>query len=286
MFASIHHALAKELHKYGIYSNLLEWTKSYTPEEWAMLGESYDLIVTKVDGLPKLLSQGIPPEKLAGVSHAEWDYLLTTQGGQAPEFYSQIRKFGAVSPWLVEKSAELGIPRVPDLVTLGVFFDVFHSQPKESLSVLGYAGARDTKDFRGNDIKRGKLVYESLPQGVELHEHQFYNWMCMPAYYPRLDAVAITSSQEGAGLPSMEAACAGRLVLSTLVGVFREHGPRGGGIVLPLEENELKTSLYDYLSFYRDNPEVYRRKCREIQEYARENYDWSKHIEAWVRFLS
>ena len=113
--------------------------------------------------------------------------------------------------------------------------------------------------------------------------------MCMPAYYNSVDAVVVSSIEESAGLPSMEAAAAGRLVLSTPVGYFTDYGPAGGGIILPLghpNESEFCSALTESLIFYQQNSDAYVQKCLEIQEFARETYDWKKHIESWVNFLS
>ena len=69
-------------------------------------------------------------------------------------------------------------------------------------------------------------------------------------------------------------------------GYFEEDGPKGGGIVLPFQESDYCQSLHDNLAYYYNNPDDYYKKCCEIQEYAREAYDWSTHIHKWVEFLS
>jgi glycosyltransferase involved in cell wall biosynthesis len=111
----------------------------------------------------------------------------------------------------------------------------------------------------------------------------------MPGYYNSIDALAVSSIEESAGLPSMEAAAAGRLVLSTPVGYFEDYGPKGGGVVLPMgypEEDQYCSALKESIEYYQKNPEAYNKKCLDIQEFARENYDWEKHILGWVNFLS
>ncbi len=286
-FATIHRGLEKELYKYGIISNLLDWTQQYSGEEFKLLNESYDLFVTMPDAVVHLNRCGIPGNKIATVAHGQWDMLLAKRDfGNG--FYDQIYKFGVVSNVLKTKSAEFGINRTPDVVSFGIHFDMFYRKPSSSLKKIGYGGARETKNFFNVEIKRGHLVKETITNvpEVNLVEHDFYNWMCMPAYYNSIDALAVSSIEESAGLPSMEAAAAGRLVLSTPVGYFEENGPRGGGILLPLEEEEYKKKLSEEIRYYTSDSEAYKKKCLEIQEFAKENYDWSRHIENWVNFLT
>jgi len=288
-FAAIHRGLEKELYKYGIIANLLDWTQNYTPDEIRLLNDSYDLFVTNPEAIVHLNRLGIPPEKLATVAHGQWDMLLARRDF-GNHFYKQIKKFGVVSNVLKTKAAEFGVERIPDVIPFGIHFDMFYRKPSEKLEKLGYGGAKETKNFFDVEIKRGHLVKQTaaeIPQ-VSLVEHNFYNWMCMPGYYNSIDALAVSSIEESAGLPSMEAAAAGRLVLSTPVGYFEDYGPNGGGVVLPMgypNETEYCSALKDSIQYYTKDSEAYNKKCLDIQEFARENYDWSKHIEKWVSFL-
>jgi hypothetical protein len=286
-FATIHRGLEKELYKHGIMANSLDWTQPYSPEEFSLLNQTYDLFVTNPEAVIHLYNSGIPLEKIATVAHGQWDMLLARRDGGV-NFYNSLYKFGVVSDILKSKAREFGIARIPDVLTMGIHFDMFYRKPSDSLARIGYAGAREVNNFFGQEIKRGHLVKNTINslQGVRLIEHGFYNWMAMPAYYNSVDAIVVSSTEESAGLPSMEAAAAGRLVLSTPVGYFEQNGELGGGIVLPLEEDSFTKSLADNVKWYTSSPDAYHKKCLEIQEYARENYDWSKHIQAWVDFLS
>jgi len=286
-FAQIHYGLTKELYAYGIYANLLDWRAEVKPEEWELLNESYDLFVTNPEAVLPLAQCGIPINKIATVAHGQWDMLLAQKECGNLDFYPHLYKFGVVSNVLKTKAKEHAISsRVPDVVTFGIHFDSFYRKPSEKLTKLGYGGAKETFNFFSQEIKRANLISDVIATTpLELVQHNFYNWMAMPGYYSKIDALAVSSIEESAGLPSMEAAAAGRLILSTPVGYFEEHGPKGGGIVLPIEAEEYKKVLYQNLAYYFYNKEDYYKKCLEIQEYARENYDWSKHIESWVNFL-
>jgi len=287
-YGSIHHGLCKELYKHGILANLLDWRLEITPQEWQLLNETYDLFVTNPEAVLALANCGIPLKKIATVAHGQWDMLLAQKESNNLDFYPHLYKFGVVSNILKQKSEEFNISvRTPDVVKFGVHFDMFYRKPSDRLQNIGYGGARTTQNFFGIEIKRAHLVSSVIQQTpLKTVDHNFYNWLCMPAYYAKLDALAVSSIEESAGLPSMEAAAAGRLVLSTPVGYFEEHGPKGGGVVLPLPEEEYCKSLYENLAHFYNNPEEYKKKCIQIQDYAREHYDWSKHIEGWVNFLS
>lgn len=39
------------------------------------------------------------------------------------------------------------------------------------------------------------------------------------------------------------------------------------------------------LQHYKYNDDAYKKKCMEIQDYARENYDWSKVINEWIKLF-
>ena len=108
----------------------------------------------------------------------------------------------------------------------------------------------------------------------------------MPAYYNKIDSLIMSSLEEAGGLPAMEAAAAGKLVIGTPVGYFEENGKYGGGILVPLDELGFLNETRKNLMYYKDNPKEYKEKCEEIQNYARENYDWSKTIHSWVELFS
>lgn len=286
-FANIHHGLSKELYKFGILANLLDWTQKYTAEEFHLLNQTYDVFVTNPEAVLPLHYSGIPLNKIITVAHGQWDMLLARRdSGQ--DFYNHIKNFAVVSNILREKALEFGIPRVPVVTTFGIHFDLYCDSPHEQLKTIGYGGAKETVNFFGKEIKRGLLVRNAVAQlpTCQLLEHQFYNWMCMPAYYKTVDCVIQSSSEESAGIPMMEAAASGRLCIGTPVGYFEQHGPLGGGVVLPVDDTQFVNGLVQTLNHYQNSPDLYKIKCQQIQEYARYHYDWQYHIEHWVSLLS
>lgn len=286
-FGSIHHGLCKELYKHNIYANLLDWTQNYTSEEFELLNNTYDLFVTMPEAVLRLHYSGIPLNKIIAIAHEQWDILLAKKEANI-DFYPELHSYAVISKILVDKSLEIGISIVPKIVSAGIHFDAFYQPIHNSLKNIGYGGESKSLNFFGVDRKRGYLV-EKVVSGIEdlnLVSHKFYNHLCMPAYYNKIDALVMSSLEEAGGLPAMESASAGKLVIGTPVGYFEENGKHGGGVLVPLDELSFLNETRKNLLYYRDNPKEYREKCEEIQYYAREHYDWSKTIYAWVELFS
>ncbi len=106
----------------------------------------------------------------------------------------------------------------------------------------------------------------------------------MPDFYRTVDAVLATSVSEGAGLPVMEAAAAGRLVISTPVGHFPLKAYQGGGIIAPIEAEKFKVFTVATLKHYKEDPASFQDKCRAIQEAARK-FDWQYVIGEWIDLI-
>jgi len=287
-FGSIHHGLCKELYKHNIYANLLDWTETYTPEEFELLNNTYDLFVTMPEAVLSLhYNYGIPLNKIIAVAHGQWDILLAKQEANM-DFYPELHSYAVISEVLKNKSIEFNISVVPKVVEVGIHFDVFYQPIHNSLKNIGYGGAKETINFFGEEIKRGHLVERVISniEDLNLVSHKFYNHFCMPGYYNKIDALVMSSTEEAGGLPAMESAAAGKLIIGTPVGYFEENGKHGGGVLVPLDELGFLNETRKNLLYYRDNPNEYREKCQEIQHYAREYYDWSKTIHSWVELFS
>lgn len=285
-FGSIHHGLCKELYKHNIYANLLDEDGNYTKEEYQLLNEQYDLFITNPDKVINLHTKSnIPLNKIVAVAHGQWDILLSNH--QNGDIYPHIHSFGVISNILKSKCKEWNISVEPKVVETGIHFDLFYAKPSEQLRVLGYGGIKQTYNFYRQEIKRGHLVEKACEsiEGIQLQTSGSYNHLCMPAYYKTVDSVIMSSAEEAGGLPMLEAAAAGRLPIGTPVGFFEENASKGGGILVPLDENEFIKQTRQIILYYRDNPKEYIDKCLETQAYARDHYDWSKKIKAWVELL-
>jgi glycosyltransferase involved in cell wall biosynthesis len=287
-FGAIHKALCKELYKHDIYANILDWVKQYTLEEINLLNKRYDYFVTLPNTSEALLNNyQIDPKKIIIIAHEQTDLLITINKF-GTQYFEQFYKYGVISSILKTKSKEFGIQREPFVVKTGVHFDHFYFPVNSALKIVGYGGAKFSHNFFGIDRKRGHLVEKCVneTQGLTLREHKFYNHLCMPGYYQQIDCLIMSSLEDAGGLPTLEAAAAGKLVIGTPVGYFEECGPQGGGIVVPIDEQNFVEQTKKYLEYYRDNSTAYREKCQIIQQYAKENYDWSVRINDWIDFLT
>lgn len=284
-FGSIHYGLCKELYKNGIHADVLDWSKPYTWEEFNFLNKNYDIFITNPDAAPILEKCGISLDKIIAVGHGQWDILRAKNLFNLN--FSKLRKYSVVSEILKKKSIEFGINEIPNIVKIGIHANVYKKNIPNELKKIGYAGSKNTLNFFRKNIKRGDLVEEAVRKAgnTELIFAKNLNNLCMPSYYDSVDCVIMSSCEEGAGLPMMEAAAAGRLTIGTPVGYYEEDAPKSGGIIVGIEEREFVEQAKNAILKYKSDPILYKKTCQQIQEYAIENFDWSKRIESWIKLI-
>jgi FkbM family methyltransferase len=284
---AIHYSVCDYLRKRGWVADLKTWQQGYIISEFRAEMEKYDYIVTLPSGgtRPLLDSYGIPREKIILVAHAEEDIIrLLKQEGSASAF-DKYAAYGVVSDSLACSSLALGITRVPQVVRLGVEFDLYWRTVSQKLSCVGYAATMSRPNEYGVECKRGILAKEAAElAGLSFSEVSDLPFEKMPDFYDTVDAVLMPSLQEGAGLPPLEAAAAGRLVIGTPVGHFPRLANEGLGILAPLDANAFRRFSVEKLSFYKANPGAYFEKCCSIQG-AAQMRDWSYVIDDWVNLI-
>jgi glycosyltransferase involved in cell wall biosynthesis len=276
--------LTKYLFGQGVTATVLDWSSHYTPEEMLEISNSIDLFISTPYGVAILIDHyRIPPEKCSVVLHAMRDLEQLTWF--SPDNFMRLHSYGVVSEWLKEKSIQAGMPRVPQVVPLGINYHAFYHAPSTRLETLSYAGAINPDNIHRH-IKRPWLVQQVAEQtGLYLRIAHTYHktWITMPGFYHTVDAVIIASTEEGAGLPALEASAAGKLVISTPVGLWRDlHGNTGHTV--PIEDQQFVQETVALIEFYRDNPDAYLEKCLQAQEHAR-SYDWSHVVHHWVNLV-
>lgn len=283
-YGVIHYDLVKWFHREYQLASVMAWNKQYTVQEVQELSQHIDYFISTPSGLLALCIHhyGVAPEQCVVVCHSKEDIYHLLDLGQ--EFISKLAKIGAVSRWVKEQMIELGITRDINVCTLGIEYAQFKSVPAKELNMVGYAGSY--KVAHNDHIKRAHLVDHAveragLPLKVAIHYHNSFN--TMPGFYPTVGAIVISSTHEGAGLPALEAAAAGRLVISTPVGHWDRVGYKGA-VEVPIDEVEFVDRCAEALSFYKNNPKDYEARCYGIREHAKE-YDWQYHIESWINLI-
>jgi glycosyltransferase involved in cell wall biosynthesis len=281
-FGAIHRALCKHLFNYGIYADILSWENHYTDNELSHLVNSHDFFATSPESLGALSKRGIPLEKIIIIAHGS-ESLNRAVERFGVDIFNHIYKYAVINPQLSELSKNINIKRLPEVVKVGIDTTYFCATPSKELKDLGYAGAKQHILKNGKDCKRVHLI-EKVAKRVNLPLVCPATKMphaCMPGYYKTITSLMIASSEETAGLPAMEAAASGKLVLSTKVGYFDE----GYGIVLNMNEENFISDAVHALEKYKD-PKLYSEACDKAQQYSIEHHDWTHHIEGWVNLFN
>ena len=105
----------------------------------------------------------------------------------------------------------------------------------------------------------------------------------MPDFYRSVDAVIMSSLQEGGGMPPLEAAAAGRLVIGTPVGDFPRLVSEGIGILAPLGAEAFVDFTTDLLKELKMDDSLFRDKCLRNQECSQIR-DWEMVMPGWMTF--
>jgi len=283
-FGVIHYELTKYLFAHGVNASVMNWTNYYSLAEIAETVANVDYFVSTPFGAARLIDHGhVPPEKCIVVAHAVMD--IQCLATFSPDNLARLHAYSVVSEWLVEQSLLLGIPRVPKLTPIGINYYAYYHRPSKELNTVGYAGATNPGNVH-KQIKRHWLIEQAVERAdLKLKAaHDYHNtWITMPGFYQSVDAVVVASTEEGAGLPALEASAAGKLVISTPVGLWLAKAGTSGHTV-PIDEVAFLDEVTTLLKFYRDNPEAYQAKCRSTQAHAWQ-YDWSHVIIPWVELF-
>jgi hypothetical protein len=285
VFGQIHYSLCKRLYEYGLNCEVLDFYKQYSVEEMLAICEHTDYFVTTPVGVGWLLNYSVPAQKIKSVAHAQWDLLLGNQQ-TGLDIYSQLAGYGVVSTILQKKSLEFGISVTPTLLPMGIDFDRYYMPISSGLTTVGFAGAFEARNFFGQEIKRGILVQQAAEMAQLAFRRPQCHYLAMPRFYQSVDCVIQASTEEGAGFPMLEAAAAGRLTIGTLVGYYEQNCQRSGGLWAPTESHLFLRECVGYLNFYKNHPDQYIRRCKQIQEYASEYYRWERHLDSWAKFLA
>jgi hypothetical protein len=286
-FGAVHSSLVAHLRAAGWVADIKDWSKQYYVNEFQKEVEQYDYVLTVASGGNATLvhSYGISPEKIVIVAHDEWDVqkMIAAEG---IDDFDRYAGYGVISDTLACSSIALGVKRLPFVVRYGVEHSKYRRDLAPGLSSVGYATTMQRLTVSGVERKRGALAKACAEDAglrfVPVNDLPFEG---MPDFYDSVDSVVMPSLQEGAGLPPLEGAAAGRLVIGTPVGHFPRLAYEGLGILAPLEAAAFQRFTTDTLIYYRDNPSAYVEKCTGIQEAAKRR-DWQYTVKDWIELFS
>ncbi len=284
---AIHSSLCTHLRAAGWVADIKSWRVGYVISEFAKEVARYDYVVTLPHGGTKPLvhSYRIPREKIIIVAHGESDIqeLIVAQG---IEEFDRYAGYGVVSDTLACSSIALGIKRLPFVVRCGVDCRKYQRPVSAGLSSVGYASAMLRPTVSGIEGKRGPLA-RACAEAAGLRFASVANlpFERVPDFYGSVDSLIMPSLQEGAGLPPLEAAAAGRLVIGTPVGHFPRLAYEGLGILAPLEAGAFQRFTTKCLLYYKENSAAYVDKCNIIQQ-ASKNRDWRYTVEDWMELFA
>ena len=289
-FGSIHSSLCKILYP-EINGEVLNFFDEYTWEEMKDIDANTDLWVTNWPW--HLISKyGISPRKIAFIAHARWD-LHTTLRDMPQNIRLDLNRISVISQDLSDyyHTQSMAFGCYPRVTRLGIHYDRFaeigKKCPVTRIQNIGIMGAYESYNFFGEEIKRGRLVEETIRELNLESEFKFNlirypkgHYLASPNRYAGLDCVVMASTEEGGGLPMIEGAAAGRLCMGTCVG----YHYYGGGIALPTKEEDFKTCMKEQLKSLNRSPNViqYWIDCGSKEAQA---FDWSNRRKEWMDFL-
>lgn len=283
---AIHFDLTRYLHVHGIISDVLDWGRSYSLREMAMLAEYYDYIVTPPGQTGALTdAYRVPHERIIVIAHSAYD-LRHALNTRPPDELDRFAGYGVVSDILLQISVNLGIRRVPKVVRIGINYDKYFGLVSQRLEVVGYGSMMHGDNGAGLDIKRGYLARQiAEAAGLAFNPASGNVFLAMPQYYSKVDAVLVTSLTESVSLPAMEAAAAGRLVIGTPTGCLPRLASLGAAMLAPFDAAAYQEFVVAKLEYLKDHPEAYVDTCSTMQAAAKQ-LDWQHCVQDWIMLFS
>jgi glycosyltransferase involved in cell wall biosynthesis len=289
VFGKIHHELVKLL--YPQYAcDVLCWTRRYSDQDMQHISQKYDLFVSTPDGCTTLHNYyNIPHCQMIAVVHQDYDIYSTLEHTNfrltIPEF-DLLAGYAVICPLLVNISFSYGISRIPTVLPIGVFSDMYEREPSTTVNRIGYFSSFCRKDRGELDIKRGYLAHRVAEQsGVELVTQESTHFLAADRLYRDVDLVLFCSLIEGNPYPALEAFASGLPVLGTNVGRFADLSSSGGGFILPFEDDLFVAAAVDRIKLLQNNAELYSQMSAAAKQKSVE-FDWYTLKEQWLQFLN
>lgn len=279
-FGLIHKELIKHFILAGHDCDTFDWAKCRDASELYAVCHNYDRVVTILGVEHMLVNSGVPKNKIIVCAHAKCDIdAYLKYGGPVSEFC----RFIAVSPF-VKEYAETHLKASPVTLQIGVSRGRYTQKTPTTLRAVGYASVMSRVNHQGVEIKRGHLAAEICSKtGLQLEVAQKCTVLAIPYFWSRVDACLVTSLEEGAGMPMLEAAASGRLVITTPVGHATYLNAIGAVTMIEALEKpeDVVAQMVDHLQFFARHPLAFYHKCLKARE-AMAALDWKRLAPGWI----
>jgi len=287
VFGKIHHELAKLLFP-DFHCDVLCWSKSWSPLEVQHFTQKYDLILSTPAACDMLhVDYAIPRQKLVAVVHQDYDiYTALARPGTTSTDFAEFAGYAVICDLLVNISFSHGIGRIPQVMPVGVFRDMYTRPPSTGIRRLGYFGSFYRYDRPDIDIKRGYLAQRVADQTeIELVQQASVHFLAADQLYRDIDLVLFCSIIEGNPYPALEAFASGVPVLGTRVGLFPDLVNSGGGVLLPFEDELFVNSAVAAIQLLQRSPDLYARMSAAARQKS-EQFDWFTLRTRWQQFFT
>jgi len=227
-FGYIYHQVSKHLHAHGIDSDVLNWKNSYRIDEiqWAL--NTYDYILSPEISV-LIDDYQVPVGRLIFQPHGEPDllYMIDNKGLLV---FDEIAGFFSLSNSITNSAMTMGVTRVPYLTPQGIDCSRYNWPLPTSCQNVGYSAVMTRQNRYGVEINRGHLAQAATQKaGLNFYNIESVCWQSIPSFYNNIDAYLMSSLQEGAPVPPLEACASGRLVIGTPVGHWSEYSKKKHG---------------------------------------------------------
>jgi glycosyltransferase involved in cell wall biosynthesis len=176
--------------------------------------------------------------------------------------------------------------RVPHVVEVGCFRNLYTPNTSKELKTIGYVGAiQQNYNTESVDIKRGYLVkrVSELTETPLIH-FKGLHFLGNEQFYTKFDILMFSSFTEGLPTVAIESICGGIPIIGTHTGIFPDLAKSGAGIILPFDEKEYIEQAVETINELKNNPEKYQ-YMSECAYKESEKYDWSHKKQSWLKFI-
>lgn len=286
IFGKLHNELIKVLYP-EIYCDILDASIGIMPERMHLFLNKYDYIVTTPwAGITVVHKQMyIPLNKIVAMAHGELDITAAFRDGATDDHYNELGGYIAVSDKIRDFSKTKGITRVPEILGVGVFSDLYKKEISKEIKTIGYVGCFHRIE-ENVDIKRGYIAERIANINNLYFKHvNDINFLTVEQMYQDIDILIFCSLTEGNPYSAIEAFASGVPVIGTDVGIFKKLSMNGGGFVLPVNEDEFIAQASSIINYLKENPEEYNKISIKAKE-ASKQYDWFNLKSRWIDYFS